>query len=184
MKWLKEKNLVEELSFEEVYERYQGLAISRIKGWLRQYEYDDLYQVAMLGLYDAYQRYDIEYNKVFSSYAVTNINFKLLAYNAQNNKFSREKSNVKELLSLDFEYEEFEEGLVNTIINFRVTEERDSEIFVEETLSTLDIREKDLVKKVCFEGHTITELAKEKAISLKTLSYRYRKALNKLKAVI
>ena len=41
----------------------------------------------------------------FSSYSANNINFKILEYNHQNNKSSRERSNIKELLSLDFKYD-------------------------------------------------------------------------------
>lgn len=48
---------------------YEGLVYSIIGKYSRKYDFDDLYQVGMIGLIDAYNHYDESFDTKFSSYA-------------------------------------------------------------------------------------------------------------------
>lgn len=48
---------------------YEGLVYSIIGKYSRKYDFDDLYQVGMIGLIDAYNHYDENFDTKFSSYA-------------------------------------------------------------------------------------------------------------------
>lgn len=48
---------------------YEGLVYSIIGKYSRKYDIDDLYQVGMIGLIDAYNHYDESFDTKFSSYA-------------------------------------------------------------------------------------------------------------------
>ena len=53
---------------EEVLD-YEGLIYSIIGKYTSKYDKDDLYQVGMIGLMDAYKHYDKNQNTKFSSFA-------------------------------------------------------------------------------------------------------------------
>lgn len=53
---------------EEVLD-YEGLIYSIINKYTSRYDKDDLYQVGMIGLMDAYQHYDSSFDTKFSSFA-------------------------------------------------------------------------------------------------------------------
>ena len=67
---------------------YDGLIYSIIKNYPKRYDRDDLYQVAMLGLIDAYKHYDKSQNTKFSTYAYYYIVGEV-------NKYIRESSSLK-----------------------------------------------------------------------------------------
>lgn len=67
---------------------YDGLLYSIISKYSKRYDYDDLYQVAMLGLIDAYKHYDKSYDTKFSTYAYYYIIGEV-------NKYIRENSSLK-----------------------------------------------------------------------------------------
>lgn len=49
--------------------KYDGLIYSIIRKYPNRYDQDDLFQVGMIGLLDAYKHYDSSYNTKFSSFA-------------------------------------------------------------------------------------------------------------------
>ncbi|MBQ3297492.1 MAG: sigma-70 family RNA polymerase sigma factor [Bacilli bacterium] len=72
---------------------YDGLLYSIINKYSKRYDYDDLYQVAMLGLIDAYKHYDKSFDTKFSTYAYYYIIGEI-------NKYIRESSSLKVSKSL------------------------------------------------------------------------------------
>jgi len=66
------KDEVMELTFEEVVKKYKGLIVNLIKKWKFKYEYDDLYQMATWGLWDAYKFHDFNNGNSFGTLAVKN----------------------------------------------------------------------------------------------------------------
>ena len=66
---------------------------SIINKYSKRYDYDDLYQVAMLGLIDAYKHYDKSFDTKFSTYAYYYIIGEI-------NKYIRESSSLKVSKSL------------------------------------------------------------------------------------
>lgn len=67
---------------------YEGLVYSIIKKYVGHYELEDLYQVGMMGLCDAYKHYDSSYDVKFSSFAYYYIVGEV-------NKYIRESSGLK-----------------------------------------------------------------------------------------
>ena len=67
---------------------YEGLIYSTINKYTSRYDKDDLYQVGMIGLMDAYKHYDSSYDTKFSSFAYYYILGEV-------NKFIRNSSSLK-----------------------------------------------------------------------------------------
>ena len=67
---------------------YEGLVYSIIKKYPKRFDFDDLYQVGMIGLMDAYKHYDSSYDTKFSTYAYYYIVGEV-------NKYIRENSSLK-----------------------------------------------------------------------------------------
>ena len=67
---------------------YNGLIYKIISKYPKRYDYDDLYQVGMIGLIDAYKHYNSDYGTKFSSFAYYYIVGEV-------NKYIRENSSVK-----------------------------------------------------------------------------------------
>ena len=67
---------------------YEGLIYSIISKYPKRYDRDDLYQVGMLGLIDAYKHYDKSYDTKFSTFAYYYIVGEV-------NKYIRESSSLK-----------------------------------------------------------------------------------------
>lgn len=67
---------------------YNGLIYSIISKYPKRYDRDDLYQVGMLGLIDAYKHYDKKYDTKFSTFAYYYIVGEV-------NKYIRESSSLK-----------------------------------------------------------------------------------------
>lgn len=67
---------------------YEGLIYSIISKYPRRFDHDDLYQVGMLGLIDAYKHFDRTQDTKFSSYAYYYIVGEV-------NKYIRESSSLK-----------------------------------------------------------------------------------------
>ena len=72
---------------------YEGLIYSIISKYPKRYDREDLYQVGMLGLIDAYKHYDESYDTKFSSFAYYYIVGEV-------NKYIRESSSLKVSKSL------------------------------------------------------------------------------------
>lgn len=91
-----DKNTEENLTFEEVLEKYENLIKSLIKSYVINYGYEDMFQVASIGLWKAYKNYDIEkYRVAFGYYA------SLVIRNELKINYRNSKKNINNALSLN-----------------------------------------------------------------------------------
>lgn len=72
---------------EELLE-YEGLVYSIINKYSKRYDHDDLYQVGMIGLMEAYKHYDNSFQTKFSTFAYYYVIGEV-------NKYIRESSSIK-----------------------------------------------------------------------------------------
>lgn len=91
-----DKNIEERLSFEEVLEKYKNLIKSSIKSYVISFGYEDMFQVASMGLWKAYKNYDIEKHRVAFGYYAGLIIRNELRINYRNSKKS-----ISDALSLN-----------------------------------------------------------------------------------
>lgn len=94
---------VVELTFNEVLDKYKGLIVNLIKKWKFKYEYDDLFQMATWGLWDAYKFHDINNGYCFGTLAGKTI-IRYIGWYRQNNnpdKIKRETSSISDVSSYD-----------------------------------------------------------------------------------
>lgn len=97
------KDEIIELTFEEVVKKYKGLIVNLIKKWKFKYEYDDLYQMATWGLWDAYKFHDFNNGSSFGTLAEKTIINYIGWYRQNNNpdKIKRETSSIRDVCSYD-----------------------------------------------------------------------------------
>lgn len=127
------KDQAKELSFEEVYEKYQNLAYKRANKYREFYDIDDLKQIAMIGLWKAYEKYDVSTETAFGAFANKVITNELRMFNrARNQRLTRKTAKVKDLISLELNLDNSE---VQTI----------SDLIIDQTDFTEKIIERDIV---------------------------------------
>lgn len=97
------KDVVEKLTFDEVLKKYKGLIVKLIKKWSFKYEYDDLYQMACLGLWDAYKFHNSNCGYCFGTLAEKTVINYISWYRQNNNldKIKRDTSNITDICSYD-----------------------------------------------------------------------------------
>ncbi|TCO69535.1 sigma-70 family RNA polymerase sigma factor [Marinisporobacter balticus] len=127
------KDQASELSFEEVYERYENLVYKRAQTYRNFYDIDDLKQTARIGLWNAYKKYDVSTGTAFGAFADKVITNELRMFNrVRNVRFTRKTAKVKGLSSLE---EKLDNSEVQTV----------SDLIVDQTDFTEKIIEKDIV---------------------------------------
>lgn len=97
------KDNVMELTFDEVIKKYKGLIVNLIKKWSFKYEFEDLYQMATWGLWDAYKFHDSNNGNCFGTLAEKTIIHYISWYRQNNNqdKIKRETSQISDICSYD-----------------------------------------------------------------------------------
>lgn len=105
---------VMKLSFEEILQLYEGLVVKLISRWKFKYEYDDLYQMDTLGLWDAYKFHDYKNGYTFGTLAQKTI-LNYINWHRQNNnpdKIKRETSAICDVCSYDSR-----DGYIDTFVD-------------------------------------------------------------------
>ncbi|WIF95152.1 sigma-70 family RNA polymerase sigma factor [Caminicella sporogenes] len=74
------ENLYKEMTFEEVLKKYEPLIGKLITPFMKQFEYDDLFQTASIALWNAYRIYEVRKKVGFGHYARVVIRNELLKY--------------------------------------------------------------------------------------------------------
>lgn len=98
------------LSFEEVLEKYKGLIVNRCKKYKAYYEFEDMFQMASLGLWKAYERHEYN-NGDFTNLAYSYIESHIRWYR-QNNK---DKSELATAFIKDVSHFESKEGWIEAM---------------------------------------------------------------------
>lgn len=124
---------------------YEGLVYGIINKYCSYFDKDDLYQVGMLGLVDAYRHYDSDLNTKFSTYAYYYILGEV-------KKYIKDSNLVKvssDLIKLNFSVEKAKEAMSQslgrepTLTELSLFLEIDEEKIEEARVASLDIRSLD-----------------------------------------
>lgn len=124
---------------------YEGLVYGIINRYSSYFDKDDLYQVGMLGLVDAYRHYDSSLNTKFSTYAYYYILGEVKKYIKDSNLVKVSSDLIKLNLSVQKAKEKMSQSLGRepTLTELSLFLEIDEEKIEEAEVATLDIRSLD-----------------------------------------
>lgn len=166
------KESVEEMTIEEVINKFEKLVYKLSFSWKNKYDLEDVQQVAFLGLVKSFNSYDYKRNVQFITFATITIKNELLMYNKSEKRHTDHDSLNKEL---------HYENKVYEPIDFLESENDYEEIAIanmnyEKFLSKLNEKQKAIIRlKEC--GKKQREIAKELGCSQSYIS----RNLNELK---
>lgn len=177
------KNEIRNMSIEEVYQQFKNFIYKQCQSWCGKYEFDDLQQVAFIGLQKAYEGYEVDKEVQFLTYVALIISNELKLYHRKNKKhedvFSLNKTfSLKDdemeyidTISDDTDYEEIAfkniqcENLKNAI----------------EKLNPID---REIVEELGLNFKNQKEIAEKLNLSQSRVSRRYKDALEKIKKIM
>lgn len=176
------------LTFEQILKRYQYLLRSKAYSWAKSYGYDEMYQVASIALWKAYEKYDSKkFPLPFVFIARRFIDNELLSFHNKNKpKFNNKTSKIKSVVSLnDIVFDSEGEGIELM------------ELIGEDETYTVEIIENILLSKLLkkftkqqqqdimdyVNGYKLKELADSKNISNQALALRMQAAFAKFRAL-
>ncbi|WP_077848577.1 sigma-70 family RNA polymerase sigma factor [Clostridium puniceum] len=180
-KQIKLKNEIKEMSLDEAYKQFKKFIYKICQSWIRQYDIEDLQQVASIGFLKAYNTYEVTKDILFTTYLVRIINNEIKIYHRKNKKHSNNFSlnasfnnneddslELIDIISDDINYEE------KAISKIQCDELRNS-------ISNLPEKDKYIVESVALNGKTQCEISKKLNLSESSVSRIYKKALLKIK---
>ncbi|MBB6219017.1 RNA polymerase sigma factor (sigma-70 family) [Anaerosolibacter carboniphilus] len=175
-----------ELSFEEVMAKYKPLIKKGISSWLGSYEYDDLFQIASIALWKAFEKYDHRKNIGFGYIAKLYIKSSILAYHKkQTAKLTNKTSKINNVVSFQDLLGDDEDG--TTL----------EELFGVEDISINNLADKLVLDQIMnkfskqqqedilayISGFKVSDIAATKDISKQTMSIRMKNSLMKFRAM-
>ncbi len=176
------------LTFEQIYGKYQNLLRKKAYSWANTYDYDEMYQVALIALWKAYEKYDSEIFPVaFGFIAAKFIDNELLAYHNKNKrKFDKKTSKIKSVVSL---YARVSDSKGEGVELLELIGEE--ETYTEEIINKILLNK--LLKKFTKQqqqdimdytnGYKLKELAEAKKISNQALALRMQAVFAKFRAL-
>lgn len=96
-----DSDIKKEMNFEEVYKQFEKLAYKRALSWKKHYDLDEMVHIATIGLWKAYDKYDIEKGRFFFGYADMVIINELRMYHRKNKGRFSGNSKIKQIVSMD-----------------------------------------------------------------------------------
>lgn len=175
------ENTIEELTFEEVFGRYQQLINRIIKSYCRFYDKEELYQVASMGLWEAFRMYDMAKAAVAFGYLARLImQGKLYRYHRNNKKHFVVTHSLNSILpDSDNEAEYID----------RLKDETDYEKLIIFNLGLTEMFKtlNDIERKCMTEymgGKSQVEISRITGLSQPQVSRRLTKAKDKLRAAV
>ncbi|MEN2464950.1 sigma-70 family RNA polymerase sigma factor [Ornithinibacillus sp. JPR2-1] len=177
-------NEILELSFEEVFHKYNRLMHKKIQSWANTYEYDDLFQTVSIALWKAYQDYDLSHGKTpFLGMATKYMDMEILSFhNKFKSKYNRHTSQIKEITSLNRQLDEDDELISFIDSNSSISEEAMKRILVREVLDQLPEHKSEMLTAY-LNGFTQTEIAAKKRISSASVWYQINSIFKKCREV-
>ncbi len=174
-------NVIKEMSFEEVYKRYERYLHKECKTYSENIEYEDVFQIASIGLYKAYKTYNnIDVNLL--TYASIVIKNEILM-NIRNNKKKVKTVSINSIGYWDKEYDSPIEWN-SPDISVDIEEEVGDKVFIKETISSLNDEEKELIREYFFRNKKQDDLARELNISQTYLSKKIRRVISKIRTSV
>ena len=173
------KDIVKTLSFEKTEEQYRPLLIKKAKQWFL-FEYWDIYQVGLLGLWKAYRNYDLKKGICFGHYASKIINREIYLYSrdTSQNGFEENVISLNDIQSRDAE-EEVEK--ISCLEDDGFEEELLEKICLEDFLDTLPTDQKNVIVKYYYEDKNQTNIGKLMNISQVSVHKKIASGLNHLR---
>lgn len=132
-------------------------------------DYDDILQIANIGFLKSLKNFDCNKNIKFSTYLVNTIQLTLHA------EFYRNKK-INNLYEKDIIKDEFDEN-----INFKIDKDLDYNIIINDMLSILEERERNIIKDKYFVGLKPFELRNKYGLSSPAIRNIEKKSLQKIK---
>lgn len=162
-----------EYTFEEISERYKYKIMKEIRAWKLTYEEDELFQVALIAMWEAYERYDVSKGVSFYNFAIKYIRGKLKKYNKVNNR------TVDISYSLDecFTYKE-------DAMQHDFSDEVIDKVFIEDELNKLKECEKQALVDTYCKGKTLREVSKTQGVTNTCIEMRRKAGLKKIQESI
>ncbi|MFT9495847.1 sigma-70 family RNA polymerase sigma factor [Anaerosolibacter sp.] len=148
----------QELSFEEVLVKYDNLIHNRALKWTNFYDLDEMKQIASIGLWKAYKKYDAEKGIGFGWFADVVIRNEFYVYHRNNmQRHTKAGAQVKLIISMDTPVTEDENITIADIVS-------DGIDFVEE------LADKEIGKSLIEEIHRLRS-SDERIMNLYLMGY-------------
>lgn len=180
---IKLKNEIRDMSIEEVYEQFKNLIYKQCQSWLGMYEFDDLQQVAFIGMQKAYKTYDVKKDVLFLTYASTAISNELKIYHRKNKKHLDTFS-----LNKTFSFKDDEMEYIDTIAdNVNYEEIAFNNIECEnliKALEKLDPEERKLIEDLGLKSKTQREVSERLNLSQSRISRKYKITIEKIRKIM
>lgn len=167
--------IIEELSFEEVFEKYHALLVGAANRW-NKYDFDDMFQTASWGLWEAYTKYDSSSSIAFGYYA------KLVILNRMRMNYRTYKKQL-DYSSLDEELHLKDDSLLTLKDMIADITNYEDNAILNIRISNLDSEEIELLRYK-IQGLTQKQIMKKFEISQTSVCRRLMKLKNKLVEVI
>lgn len=166
---------IEYLTFEEVHEMYQKLLYSETRRYRYHHLYDDIFQMARIGLWRAYRVFDAENHAMeFVAHATQYIKYSIFNFLNKFNPIKLPKDSIVQYVDSLEDLTDAREGDDYKIGDFIV----DEDVNIEED-STLNLiigkmyeqsnkRRREIMRMI-MEGYGISEISRELGISRQTI---------------
>jgi RNA polymerase sigma factor (sigma-70 family) len=182
---IKLKTGIKEMTCEEICIQFKPLVFKSAKKWISKYDYEEMKQIAFIGLIKAYNSYDIQKDVLFTTYAPLVINGAL----GRTHRDNKSKFNVVYSLNSqlgngeekDFEYLDLiedENDYENIAIN-NVESER-----LRLAIGKLESKNKKVVELLVLKEMRQVDVARILETSQAQVSRIYKRSLKELKNII
>lgn len=180
-KKLKIKNETKELTLDETLKQFEKF-IYHISQRYKQYEFDEMVQVANLATVKAYKKYDISKNIEFSTYLGVVITNDLNYYHRQAKKHNKnislnEPVNIESNNDHNLELMELIKGNENVEDSIEKIIEKEE---LKKLVNKLDFKEKKIIYGLFYKERTQYEVGKQLGITQPQVSRMKNKILVKL----
>lgn len=157
------KDQLIELTFDEVYQKFQGLTWKLFKSWRpkipAKIENDDIIQEIRIALWDAYSKYDASKGAAFTTYATLVINSMFWHMTRDINIKKRKAYLSEESLNAKIKDTDFKTEIIDNIEAGRFEDDLITKIRIEESLELLNERDKTIITMIT-AGISQTQIAK------------------------
>lgn len=171
----------DKLALEEIYKNFRGLIYKKVVAiYLKNYEQEDLIQIANESIAKALKRYKLEDGRPFLPYVITAIEKNFNNLIRKNTRYGYEKSlNVRnsngfELMDIIPDHETFEDNLLK----------KETHVKLNEVINRLNIDEIEIIDYIFIREYKISDFAKLKNFDYQVCKRKIKVLLKKLKNLL
>ena len=171
------------LTEDEICIRFKPMIIKEVKSWSKYYDYDDMFQLAYIGLLKAYRKYDIKFGYSFSTVAISYIRYEMLRETRTERR--RKKKGKVMFFSLNkvigfSNYIPVEMGDISKDKE-NIIEKVENKIFLTKIINSLPNKEKRIIKLIYIEDKTQVQVAKELDITQVQVSRKLKRIFKNIR---